>query len=89
MSPASLSTPDELTDELLAESNDIESRAVAEAERASLIDARDAAQLRRTRAIDLYTRGKLSEVEFDAVAADVERELNTLDDRLACPRTRR
>ena len=71
------------SDELLAESNDIESRAVAEAERASLIDARSAAQDRRTRAIDLYTRGKLSEVEFDAIAADVERELKTLDDRLA------
>ena len=75
--------PDELTDELLAESNDIESRAVAEAERASLLDARSAAQHRRKRAIDLYTRGKLSEVEFDAVAADVERELKTLNDRLA------
>ena len=45
-------------------------------------------QLRRTRAIDLYTRGKLSEIEFDAIAADVERELKTLDERLACPRTR-
>ena len=78
-----LTDPDELTDELLAESNDIESRAVAEAERASLIDARDAAQLRRKRAIDLYTRAKLSEVEFDAIAADVEQELKTLDDRLA------
>ncbi len=75
--------PDDLIDELLAESNDIESRAVAEAERASLIDARDAAQLRRKRAIDLYTRAKLSEVEFDAIAADVEQELKTLDDRLA------
>ena len=78
-----LTDPDELTDELLAESNDIESRAVAEAERASLIDARSAAQHRRTRAIDLYTRAKLSEVEFDAIAADVERELKTLDERLA------
>ncbi len=75
--------PQVLVDELLAESNDIESRAVAEAERASLIDARDAAQLRRKRAIDLYTRAKLSEVEFDAIAADVEQELKTLDDRLA------
>ena len=78
---------DDLVDELLAESNDIESRAVAEAERASLIDARDAAQLRRKRAIDLYTRGKLSDDEFDAIAADVEQELKTLDDRLAGPRT--
>ena len=34
-------------------------------------------------AIDLYTRAKLSDTEFDAVAADVERELKTLDDRLA------
>ena len=78
-----LSDPGPLIDELLAESNDIESRAIAEAERASLIDARDAAQLRRTRAIDLYTRGKLSEVEFDAIAADVEQELKRLDERLA------
>ena len=77
--------PQVLVDELLAESNDIESRAVAEAERASLHRRnRDAAvQLRRKRAIDLYTRGKLSEVEFDAIAADVERELKTLNDRLA------
>ena len=78
-----LTDPQVLVDELLAESNDIESRAVAEAERASLIDARDAAQLRRKRAIDLYTRGKLSEIEFDAIAADVECELKTLDERLA------
>ena len=75
--------PQVLVDELLAESNDIESRAVAEAERASLIDARSAAQHRRKRAIDLYTRGKLSDDEFDAIAADVEQELKTLDDRLA------
>ena len=78
-----LLNPSDLVDELLAESNDIESRAVAEAERASLIDARSAAQHRRKRAIDLYTRGKLSEIEFDAIAADVERELKTLDERLA------
>ena len=45
-----------------------------EAEGASLIDARDAAQLRRKRAIDLYTRAKLSDDEFDAIAADVEQE---------------
>ena len=44
---------------------------------------RDAAQLRRKRAIDLYTRAKLSDDEFDAIAADVERELKTLDERLA------
>ena len=75
--------PQVLVDELLAESNDIESRAVAEAERASLIDARSAAQHRRKRAIDLYTRAKLSDDEFDAIAADVERELKTLDERLA------
>ena len=78
-----LANPNDLVDELLAESNDIESRAVAQAERASLIDARSAAQHRRKRAIDLYTRAKLSDDEFDAIAADVERELNTLDDRLA------
>ena len=78
-----LTDPDELTDELLADDSDAENHAIAEAERASLLDARSAAQERRTRAIDLYTRGKLSEVEFDAIAADVERELKTLDDRLA------
>ena len=60
-------------------------QAVAEAERVTLcIAARSAAQqLRRKRAIDLYTRAKLSDDEFDAIAADVERELKTLDDRLA------
>ena len=75
--------PQVLVDELLAESNDIESRAVAEAERASLLANRSAAQHRRTRAIDLYTRGKLSDDEFDAIAADVDQELRVLDDRLA------
>ncbi len=74
--------PQVLVDELLAESNDIESRAVAEAERASLLDARSAAQHRRKRAIDLYTRAKLSDDEFDAIAADVEQEIRVLDDRL-------
>ena len=75
MSPASLSTPpDKLVDELLTESNDAGARAVAEAERVSLLAARDAAADRRKRAIDLYTRAKLSEDEFDAVAADVERK---------------
>ena len=89
MYPASFLDPQVLVDELLAESSDQRAQAVAEAERASLIDARsDAAQLRRKRAIDLYTRAKLSEVEFDAIAADVERELRVLDDRLAGPRTR-
>ena len=62
---------------------DAESHAIAEAERDSLLANRSAVQERRTRAIDLYTRAKLSEVEFDAIAADVERELKTLDDRLA------
>ena len=75
--------PDELVDELLTESNDAGARAAAEAERDSLLAARDAAADRRKRAIDLYTRAKLSEDEFDAVAADVERELLALDDRLA------
>ena len=78
-----LTDPDELTDELLADDSDAENHAIAEAERASLIDARSAAQHRRTRAIDLYTRAKLSEVEFDAIAADVEQELKRLDERLA------
>ena len=75
--------PQVLVDELLAESSDQRAQAVAEAERASLLANRSAAQDRRKRAIDLYTRAKLSEVEFDAIAADVERELKTLDDRLA------
>ena len=75
--------PDKLVDELLTESNDAGARAAAEAERVSLLAARDAAADRRTRAIDLYTRAKLSEIEFDAVAADVKRELLALDDRLA------
>ena len=75
--------PDELTDELLAESSDQGAQAVAEAERASLLANRSLVQDRRTRAIDLYTRGKLSDDEFDAIAADVEQELKTLDDRLA------
>ncbi len=78
-----LTDPDELTDELLAESSDQGAQAVAEAERDSLLANRSAVQDRRTRAIDLYTRGKLSEVEFDAIAADVEQELKTLDERLA------
>ena len=63
--------------------SDAENHAIAEAERDSLLANRSAVQERRTRAIDLYTRAKLSEVEFDAIAADVERELKTLDDRLA------
>ena len=78
-----LTNPDELTDELLADDSDAENHAIAEAERDSLLANRSAVQDRRTRAIDLYTRGKLSEVEFDAIAADVERELKTLDERLA------
>ena len=32
-------------------------------------------KLRRKRAIELYTHGKVSEVEFDAITADVEQEL--------------
>ena len=68
---------------MLAESSDQRAQAVAEAERASLLANRSAAQDRRKRAIDLYTRAKLSDDEFDAIAADVERELKTLDDRLA------
>ncbi len=75
--------PQVLVDELLAESDDARTRAAAEAERSTLIAARSAAQHRRKRAIDLYTRAKLSDDEFDAIAADVERELKTLDDRLA------
>ena len=78
-----LTDPDELTDELLADDSDAENHAIAEAERDSLLANGSAVQDRRTRAIDLYTRAKLSEVEFDAIAADVERELNALDERLA------
>ena len=77
-----LSEPEDLVDELLAESSDVHSQAVAEAERDSLLDARHAAQLRRKRAIDLYTRGKLSDTEFDEVAAEVDQELTALDERL-------
>ena len=85
-----LTNPNDLVDELLAESNDAASHAVSQAERDSLHRRnRSAVQERRTRAIDLYTRGKLSDDEFDAIAADVEQELKTLDERLADPRTRR
>ena len=75
--------PNELTDELLAESSDQGAQAVAEAERDSLLANRSTVQDRRTRAIDLYTRGKLSDDEFDAIAADLEQELKRLDERLA------
>ncbi len=78
-----LTDPDELTDELLADDSDAENHAIAEAERDSLLANRSAVQDRRTRAIDLYTRAKLSEVEFDAIAADLEQELKRLDERLA------
>ena len=57
-----LAEPEDLIDELLAESNDAQTRAVAEAERVTLTAARDAAQDRRKRAIELYTHGKVSEV---------------------------
>ena len=53
--------PQVLVDELLAESNDAASHAVSQAERVTLTAARSAAQDRRKRAIDLYTRGKLSD----------------------------
>ena len=75
--------PQVLIDELLAESDDARTRAAAEAERSTLIAARSAAQHRRKRAIDLYTRAKLSDDEFDAIAAEVEQELKRLDERLA------
>ena len=78
-----LSQPQDLIDELLDESNDAQARAVAEAERVTLTAARDAAQERRMRAIDLYTRGSISSIEFDAIAAEVEQELKKLDERLA------
>ena len=78
-----LAEPEDLIDELLADSNDAQTRAVTEAERVTLIAARDAAQDRRKRAIELYTRGAVTDVEFDAIAAEVERQLETLDERLA------
>ena len=78
-----LSDPGSLIDELLAESDDAQTRAAAEAERSTLIAARDAAQLRRFRALDLYTRGKIPESDFDAITAEVDRELNSLAERLA------
>ena len=94
-----LTDPDELTDELLAESSDQGAQAVAEAERDSLLVYSIAPQsrMRRTRAIDLYTRGKLSEVEFDAMEPPTwngytQDSLMTwsLSRRPAgCPRTRR
>ena len=78
-----LSQPADLIDELLDESNDAQARAVAEAERVTLTAAREAAQERRMRAIDLCTRGSISSVEFDAIAAEVEKERQKLDERLA------
>ena len=78
-----LSEPEDLIDELLADSNDAQTRAVAEAERVTLTAARDAAQDRRFRALDIYTRGKIPESDFDAITAEVDRELNRLDERLA------
>ena len=56
-----LNDPADLVDELLDESSDAGACAAAQAERVSLLDARNAAQLRRKRAIDLYTRAKLSD----------------------------
>ena len=78
-----LSDPGSLIDELLAESDDAQTRAAAEAERSTLIAARDAARDRRFRALDIYTRGKIPESDFDAITAEVDRELNRLDERLA------
>ena len=76
MSPASLPIPTNSSDELLAESSDAGAwpSPRPNAPRCSTLATR--AQDRRKRAIDLYTRAKLSDTEFDAVAADVERELN-------------
>ena len=75
--------PDELVDELLAESSDQRVPAPSRKPNAPPCSPIAAAQDRRKRAIDLYTRAKLSDDEFDAIAADVEQELKTLDDRLA------
>ena len=78
-----LSQPQDLIDELLDESNDAQARALAEAERVTLTAAREAAQERRMRGIDLYTRGSISSVEFNAIAAEVQQERKKLDERLA------
>ena len=83
MSPASSPSPRTSSTSSSQSPNDAQTRAAAEAERGTLTKARDAAHGRRKRAIDLYTHGKLSVVEFDAIAAEVDRELETLDERLA------
>ena len=78
-----LTAPQDLVDELLVENSDSRNRAVANAERDSLLSARSAVQDRRRRAIDLYIRAMISQREFDAIAAEVDEELDTLDERLA------
>ena len=78
-----LSEPQDLIDELLAESNEAEARAAVEADHTTLTAARDAARDRRKRAFDFYSRGKVSEDEFDAIAAEVDQELQKINERLA------
>ena len=86
-----LSDPEDLIDELLAESSDQRAQAVAEAERAS--HSSPLAPQPKTAASAPSTSTPAASSprdEFDAIAAEVERELNRLDERLAAlepPRT--
>ncbi len=79
-----LPDPQDLVDELLAESPvTARPRCRRGRTRLPLAQSLRSPGLRRKRAIDLYTRAKLSDDEFDAIAADVEQELKKLDERLA------
>ena len=75
--------PGDLVDELLDDTGDIGASAVIEAERITLSGARTAAEDRRKRALDLYTRGKISEEDFDDIARAVKTEVDSLNERLA------
>ena len=78
-----LNDPADLVDELLDESSDASARVPPPRPNASRSSTlANAAQLRRNRHRPLHPRQALRH-EFDAVAADVDRELKTLDDRLA------
>ena len=74
--------PGDLVDELLDDTRDIGASAVIEAERITLSGARTAAEDRRKRALDLYTRGKISEEDFDDIARAVKTEVDSLNERL-------
>ena len=75
--------PGDLLDELLDDTGDIGAGAVIEAERTTLSAARTAAEDRRKRALDLYTRGKISEGDFDDIAREVKTEVDSLNESLA------